>query len=287
MYSSPHGRHSVRTHILPNVVLLIGLFLFIAPPALRAQGGDRGPTLRASYRLAKPRSAAGIVDYSRPDTVLFLCSDGGTAAVQRVIEVRRNGKLLRVSIAAGGAHSVLLPHDGDWDRNEDTAISDPAPYQAQLVLRSRDGREHRSNVISIPVRLSDSRFEHHAYRPGLRINRYALSLFHFDRADLTPMNERILSRYVYEDITNDAEVEVIGHMDTIGLPQHNMQLSERRAAAVAGAIRDHVPAGGWLVIEERGVGSGGRLYTNALPEGRFYNRTTQIIVYREQEPRVN
>ncbi|MBS1913232.1 MAG: OmpA family protein [Bacteroidetes bacterium] len=265
----------------------MGLVLSIAAPILRAQDGDPAPTLRASYRLAKPQSGGEILDYSQPDTVLFICSDGGTPAVQRVIEVRRNGKVVRVGITAGGAYSVVLPHDGGWDRNGDTAISDPVPYQAQLVLRSRDGREYRSNVISIPVRLSDSRFEHHAYRPGLRVNRYALSLFRFDRADLTPMNERILSQYVYEDITNNAEVEVIGHMDTIGLPQHNMKLSEHRAAAVAGAIREHVPAGGWLVIEERGVGSGGRLYTNALPEGRFYNRTTQIIVYREQEPRLN
>jgi hypothetical protein len=48
---------------------------------------------------------------------------------------------------------------------------------------------------------------------------------------------------------------------------------------VVSALHADVPAGTYRSLEGRGVGEGEPLFTNTLPEGRFYNMATQVIVY--------
>jgi outer membrane protein OmpA-like peptidoglycan-associated protein len=118
---------------------------------------------------------------------------------------------------------------------------------------------------------------------GMVISRYSLTLFKFDDLDPGPINRRILSEYVYEDILPPSHVEVIGYTDLVGIDGHNRDLSQGRADAVASLIRKNVKK--YASLTSRGVGETSQIYTNDLPEGRFYNRTVQIIVKTPEKGR--
>jgi outer membrane protein OmpA-like peptidoglycan-associated protein len=71
-------------------------------------------------------------------------------------------------------------------------------------------------------------------------------------------------------------VQITGNTDSRGSEQSNMDLSHRRAQAVADAlIADGVSAGR---ITTRGVGASVPVATNDTPEGRAQNRRVEIVV---------
>lgn len=266
------------TPSLSILTLLVAMLLFTGPGVARAQGD---PELSATYMILKPIGKKGMTGYAQPDTVQCHIEDGIADAdvTRRVIEIRRAGKGLSVPIASGSTQRVILPHGNGWDSNGDTGLTDPDPYVLQLVVHDKNGVEHRSAELKIPVRVLDSKYERRSYAAGARVSRYSLCLFKFDRAELGAMNERVVKELIVPDIAANAQIEVIGHMDIIGLADHNMRLSENRARSVVKAIEENVPAGTYALLEGRGVGEGEPLYTNDLPEGRFYNRATQVIMY--------
>jgi outer membrane protein OmpA-like peptidoglycan-associated protein len=72
-------------------------------------------------------------------------------------------------------------------------------------------------------------------------------------------------------------IEVIGHTDVVGLYEHNQKLSVRRSNTVHKGIMRKTK-GKFAKLIKRGVGEDEPLYDNSLPEGRFYNRTVQVII---------
>ncbi len=62
-------------------------------------------------------------------------------------------------------------------------------------------------------------------------------LFGFDKADLTASTENSLNKLVaILKEYPDTNIEVQGHTDSRGTDEYNMQLSQRRATAVAGYL---------------------------------------------------
>ena len=64
----------------------------------------------------------------------------------------------------------------------------------------------------------------------------------------------------------------------MGLEDRNLKLSGDRANTVVNGIKRNVKAGLYTVLQGGGVGETQPLYRNDLPEGRFYNRTVQVLV---------
>jgi outer membrane protein OmpA-like peptidoglycan-associated protein len=85
-----------------------------------------------------------------------------------------------------------------------------------------------------------------------------------------------LKDYVYNRVTPESKVTVIGHTDVVGLENHNQKLSERRANTVSTGIKQKSKQIGEL--NSVGVGESDPLYPNELPEGRLYNRTIQVLI---------
>lgn len=110
------------------------------------------------------------------------------------------------------------------------------------------------------------------------LSRYSLILFNFDRAELTPINERVMEEYVYEDITSGSKVDITGFTDIVGNEIRNEVLTRQRADAVATVIRKGVSADHYAALQAKGVGETAPIYHNDLPEERFYNRTVQIVI---------
>ncbi|HOK14686.1 MAG TPA: OmpA family protein, partial [Candidatus Kapabacteria bacterium] len=107
--------------------------------------------------------------------------------------------------------------------------------------------------------------------------RYNLILFPFNSAEAGETNNRIMREYVYDRVKPTSVAEVIGHTDVVGLFDHNQKLSERRAETVRQGIIK-ATGGRFASLSSKGVGEDDPLYTNDLPEGRFYNRTVQVVI---------
>jgi outer membrane protein OmpA-like peptidoglycan-associated protein len=104
-----------------------------------------------------------------------------------------------------------------------------------------------------------------------------LILFPFDKFIAGPINDRIMNDYVYDRVKPTSVVEVIGHTDIVGLYEHNQKLSENRSKTVYEGIMKKT-GGKFAILNRRGVGEDEPLYFNDLPEGRFYNRTVQVLI---------
>jgi outer membrane protein OmpA-like peptidoglycan-associated protein len=115
------------------------------------------------------------------------------------------------------------------------------------------------------------------------IERYALILFAFDKAEITGRNQMIVDHIVKRiQELPDALVNVIGHTDIIGKEDYNMALSIRRAKAVF----NKMAAVGPSALKRTtmfGDGPHNPPYDNNLPEGRAFNRTVTVTIKYEKQ----
>lgn len=110
------------------------------------------------------------------------------------------------------------------------------------------------------------------------------ALFEFDKADLTPAAEKVLSS-LGPQIQNEGKhpVTVEGHTDGKGTDAYNQPLSERRAQAVEAWLKEH----GYLkpgAAQARGFGKTKPIAPNSNPDGsdnpggRQLNRRVEIVI---------
>jgi outer membrane protein OmpA-like peptidoglycan-associated protein len=102
--------------------------------------------------------------------------------------------------------------------------------------------------------------------------------FGVDRADLTLPAQTALADVAR--ILNDypqTTVDVVGHADSTGSDEHNLDLSRRRAASVADFL-----VGPGRVLPDRlfvdGMGERSPIASNDTPEGRAQNRRVEVVV---------
>ncbi|MEW6326825.1 MAG: OmpA family protein [Thermodesulfobacteriota bacterium] len=149
-----------------------------------------------------------------------------------------------------------------------------------------DEKGQRYKTVSAPSSITFiKREEQVAQKTGYKVlEKYALILFDFDRADIKERNKDVLDQIIKRiRQLPDARVKIVGHTDTIGKEDYNLRLSERRAKAVY----DQILAGGMTAdnrITYAGVGPRDPLYDNGRPEGRALNRTVTVYLeYEEKE----
>ncbi len=97
-------------------------------------------------------------------------------------------------------------------------------------------------------------------------------LFAVDKATLTPKAENTLTDAA-KKITDDGAtgtLSITGHTDSDGSDSHNMDLSTRRAQAVADKLTPMLPDG--LTIEVEGKGESEPIASNETDEGKALNR---------------
>lgn len=108
-----------------------------------------------------------------------------------------------------------------------------------------------------------------------KIDRYSLLLFSYKSSTLTSHDIRVLKEYVYPEIRKNSRIKVSGYADVL---EADLELSRERGRNVARHLEASVDTALIRSLDLEGVGSEQPLYTNDLPEGRFYNRTVQILV---------
>lgn len=102
-------------------------------------------------------------------------------------------------------------------------------------------------------------------------------LFDFDSAAIRAglqADLRALARNLQQ--YPETTVEVIGHTDSEGSAEYNMDLSARRAASVAGVLLEEGVAP--FRVRSFGRGEEQPVATNLTPEGRAQNRRVEVII---------
>lgn len=78
----------------------------------------------------------------------------------------------------------------------------------------------------------------------------------------------------------NSTIQVIGHTDNVGSAAYNLDLSQRRAAAVAAIITANGVSP--VRVSTLGKGEDAPIASNLTPEGRQQNRRVEIYIYPNQ-----
>jgi len=77
----------------------------------------------------------------------------------------------------------------------------------------------------------------------------------------------------------DIKIEIAGHTDSVGVRKTNINLSQKRAEAVAKVLTDKYGIAKDRVIA-KGYGPDKPVATNKTPEGRAKNRRVEAVIIK-------
>jgi len=154
-------------------------------------------------------------------------------------------------------------YNGHGVLNEDTAIEACNPE----LISKQEAKPAPKPLVEPPP-------EPKAETVTLKADTY----FDFDKSNLKPEGKQTLNELTRDmgDLNSVAEIEVVGHTDSIGTEAYNQGLSERRATTVKNyLISKDVPSNR---IEMEGRGESEPVATNETREGRAKNRRVEITI---------
>ncbi len=172
---------------------------------------------------------------------------------------------------------------GNSDRLNTTKIwkvmESPIPLleaNVSAVFNATDNaNQTRTSTQNVKVKQVTIRNKKATVSKDIKIERYALCLFEFDKATSTPIHKRVLNDVKQNSIKPDSKLFVSGHADRVGDAQHNMNLATRRMEVVNDAINPTKK----LDVTLEAVGNTRLLYDNNTPEGRAFSRTVKIEIH--------
>ena len=164
-----------------------------------------------------------------------------------------------------------VPSNIVWRPTEETGVLPKKVRELGYMLTVTDtnGAVVPSGMKYIPVEtvtLADK-----ASQQDKEIDRFSMILFDYNSADVTPAHQAMIDQIKSKIKPGSSTVKVIGYTDNLGDAQYNKGLSERRAKAIAQSL-------GLSSSTAIGLGEDAPLFSNDSPEGRFYNRTVEVIV---------
>lgn len=161
-----------------------------------------------------------------------------------------------------------------WSIKPNELSTAQVPVDYEFAATTSDGQE--VNVTgSVPVDYLSSVRKKTENLPDRTIDKYSLILFEFDKATLTPDNQRILEQAVLPSIKANSTVSIIGYTDRIGSDDYNKKLSRERSTTVQAFLQSRAKDAKYTVL---GVGESTEIFNNNSPIGRQLSRTVQVIV---------
>lgn len=178
------------------------------------------------------------------------------------------GRPLRTLNGSGAPDRVT------WSIKPNELSTAQVPVDYEFAATTTDGQE--VNVTgSVPVDYLSSVRKKTENLPDRTIDKYSLILFEFDKATLTPDNQRILEQSVLPSIKANSTVSIIGYTDRIGSDDYNKKLSRERSTTVQTFLQSRAKDAKYTVL---GVGESTEIFNNNSPIGRQLSRTVQVIV---------
>ncbi|RPI66449.1 MAG: hypothetical protein EHM43_11400, partial [Ignavibacteriae bacterium] len=204
-----------------------------------------------------------------PDVVNFHPVVENADTVQSwTLTMSQAGRPLRTMNGKGQPERVT------WSIKPNELSTAQVPVDYEFVATTSDGQEVNATG-SVPVDYLSSVRKKTENLPDRTIDKYSLILFDFDKATLTPDNQRILEQSVLPSIKANSTVSIIGYTDRIGGDDYNKKLSRERATTVQTFLSSRARDAKYTVL---GVGESTEIFTNNSPIGRQLSRTVQVIV---------
>ena len=267
-------------------------------PARMAVDARDLPAVASASNIAEGRAENQRVEITSDDpaildtvqsTFIEAVSDTDRFRITPQIETGLGLKDWRIEMVGDGKPLETLNGTGALDSSyvlalKDLGLLNIGNYQtitAAVDVTDAKGQTFRTED-STRVRLI-RREERLAQRQGYKVvEKYALILFDFDRAEIKDRNRAVLDRISARmREVPAAVVTIVGHTDSIGKVDYNVALSKKRAQAAYDLILD----GGIRArdgISHDGRGPADPLFDNGLPEGRAFNRTVTVSLEYEQ-----
>jgi outer membrane protein OmpA-like peptidoglycan-associated protein len=223
------------------------------------------------WNILKPVQIADTLRISMPPDVLFRMQAfwrGRPATINEwAIDITQNGKFLYQI-----RDNTALPPEYRWNINARRANAPRTNKPLEFDLAASDNAERDGEAqTSIPVEIKTIQEKRRKLIADKEIDEYRLINFEFEKAQISPELERILSEFVRPNVKAESQVWVRGFTDVSGTDAVNNRVSEARALAVSGAIG----VGKRTAV---GLGSSVMKYPNNIPEGRFYSRMVEVRV---------
>lgn len=216
------------------------------------------PVLRQdTTRIADPP----IVRF-RPDVV----SEAGVKNWQ--LNIYQQDKIVRSFKANGEPPSSI-----DWDINNEMNVKKLTGNPIQFTLSVVD-EDNQHQSVNGTISFSEKKLKPGIISAEKMSDHFSLMCFNYDETKLTVANRRQLE-IIRNSITPTSKVNITGSTDVVGSDTYNKELSERRARAIAKALK--------ASISTTISGAGKDIFTfpNNLPEGRFYSRRVDIEIEKE------
>lgn len=149
-----------------------------------------------------------------------------------------------------------------------------------VLVTPTDVRARQEDTVDLLLRPKPKRPQVHVTAKEITIRQQVQ--FALDSAVILPESFGLLTEIADTLIRHPeiARVEVQGHTDNSGTPEHNKILSEQRAEAVRAWLVQHGVAADRLVA--RGYGQEKPLVPNVTPQNRARNRRVQFIILERE-----
>lgn len=222
----------------------------------------------SNYDILQPVSIKEISKASTPPVVLFTPvaqAEGGVEEWR--VSLRQGSRVLREFKGNGE------PTEQRWQVMEQPVPDNEEPVVATLSLVDKAGQRTESTQ-QIPVRQLTINKKRVEIKDDKRIEIFSLILFDFGKADISPLNKKIMDE-VQKRIESNSTIAVYGYADRTGGADYNRELAQRRCNEVAKILRTTVSDDRMSIYP---IGNDRLLYNNDLPEGRSYSRTVQIVI---------
>jgi outer membrane protein OmpA-like peptidoglycan-associated protein len=210
-----------------------------------------------------------------PEKVDFNISTISDKPIKRwVLTIKQGNKVLKQFTGDKDGTSM---HSWNWldDNNQLPQGDKPIVYSG--VVYTTDGDSAVSIFSEIPVKRVILTSLEEGRVADKVVEKLSLILYNFNEFNLSPQNMEIL-RTMFPKITSDARVSVNGYTDNIGSDEANLSLSTRRAKVVHDTLKRNKRARSYNYKKKK---KNSPLYNNLFPEGRFYNRTVQVVIEKD------
>jgi outer membrane protein OmpA-like peptidoglycan-associated protein len=207
-----------------------------------------------------------------PPTIRFRLNARADNGIKRWrLTVQQSGTLLRNFGGDGKPPEAITWEFAKEERERgERIVRTDQPLEYTLTLTDKQGEMYNTDVDSLPVEQITIQKKRRELRKDKEFEQLSLILFEFDKAQLSDLHRRTAA-FVKTRIKPKSEVEILGFTDRTGSADYNRKLSERRAKQISDLVKHPK-------TNVRGVGKDELLYTNDLPEGRYYCRTVTVTI---------
>ncbi|MBI3258164.1 MAG: OmpA family protein, partial [Ignavibacteriae bacterium] len=162
-----------------------------------------------------------------------------------------------------------VPSPLDWEINAEKSVKKLTENPIEYRFSVKD-LDNQTQEVSGIIRFSEKKQQRENIQAEQLNEHFSLMCFDYDEVKLTKANSSQIT-LIRNLIPSDATITIIGSTDAIGKEDYNLELSLRRAKAIAKALK--TPKAKII-----GAGKDDKTFPNNLPEGRIYSRRVDIKV---------